>query len=138
MMGQSLDMREAPVLRFSRYAVVFHFVDASRAAHAAPQPSPEFASFERDLLSFAYRAQPPFGSAIIAVPERLRQVEVHFPPALHYTSEGLDIRLLCADGAPTGGAAGRCGSWPAGRDFAAACRSSISLSRRMATPPTRS
>jgi hypothetical protein len=103
MKGQALDIQEAPVLRFSRYAVVFHFVDASGAAHVAHQPSPEFASFERDLLSFAYRAQPPFGGAIVGVPDRLRRVEVHYPPALRYTSEGLDIRLLCADGAPTGG-----------------------------------
>lgn len=103
MKGQSLEIQEAPVLRVSRYAVVFHFVDASSVVQAAPQPSPEFASFERDLLSFAYRAQPPFGSAIVGVPDRLRRIEVHYPPVLRYTSEGLDIRLLCAEGALSGG-----------------------------------
>lgn len=90
-----LSIREQPVLRFDEYGIAFHFVTNRKEPATLPSSSEEFSSFERDLLSYAYRGSPPFASLALSVPNDLRRVRIAFPHDLVYISEGLTIQLLC-------------------------------------------
>ncbi len=96
-------IQEHPVLSFERYGVAFHFVDRTPGPPDRIRSSPEFSSFERDLVSYAYREEPPFGTRILPVPDAIRHVEIQYPAELSYVSEGLEIRLVCADADPARG-----------------------------------
>ena len=90
--------REEPCLSFSEYGIALHFA-AWRGrddGSVATAWSKELGSFERDVLSYAYRNRPPFFTHVLALPEELRRVTAVFPADVEYTSEGRDVRLRCA------------------------------------------
>ncbi|MDR7453221.1 MAG: hypothetical protein QN137_01930, partial [Armatimonadota bacterium] len=101
-------VREEPALAFDRYGIALHFLAPPEDAlgrqtdAAARESSDEFRSFERDLLSYAYRGAPPLGSHVLPVPEHLRRMTLHLPPCITYVSEGLIVDLLCAEQHPAG------------------------------------
>jgi len=103
MIPQGHQIQEQPVLAVERYGVAFHFVDTSSAPQDRIHSSPEFSSFERDLVSYAYRDDPPFGTSLIDAPDAARHLEIQYPALLTYVSEGLEIRLACADADPARG-----------------------------------
>ncbi len=86
--------RETPSLRLAGVSVAFHFVRPPRSPHGELPHDETFHSFERDLVSYAYRDDPPFAS------EALRQpvaAEVAVPAEVDVRSEGRTIRTCCAD-----------------------------------------
>jgi GNAT superfamily N-acetyltransferase len=86
----------------TRYGVAFEFVTRSAPTGPLPRAGEQFASFERDLLSHAFRDRGPFASTPIHVPDACRQVEVQFAPELRFVSEGRTCTLV-AEGAPIEG-----------------------------------
>lgn len=90
---------EEPCFTFRTCAVAMHFVCSPGVSSLGPvdRSSPEFQSFERDLISFSYRDRPPFLSDVVALPQRLRRLEVAFPRVLEYKAEGDDKELWVRD-----------------------------------------
>lgn len=114
---------ERPSLRVSRFSLALHLVHPDGATgggaiHALPVPrshsSPGFASFERDILSYAYRdeRQPLWSRSDPSGPAGGYPVTVHFPPQTSFMSEGQSTLLWCADQDAVASAA----AWPADAD----------------------
>src|SRR5215208_352640 len=86
---------EAPVLEFDAYALAFHlavewpndwFPAASNSAMeedagSAVRPEP-MESYERDMLLYAHRDEPPFRTRVVSVPDALATLTVRFPAEL--------------------------------------------------------
>jgi len=91
---------EKPGLDFSEYAIALHFVaetDAVGVERKDPSRSDiNFKSFEDDILSYAYRATPPFTSEVVDVGESLRDLVLCFPPSISYEAEGERVTLHVA------------------------------------------
>lgn len=87
---------ETPVLGFARYGIAFHFVGAAPLGEPPRKTSPELLSFERDLLSYSYRDDPPLATQALEVPGPLQSLEVVYPARLEYLAEGRRVRLDCA------------------------------------------
>jgi hypothetical protein len=91
---------EDPVFRFDRYGVAFHFAAWQRDVVPPLRSSRAIESFERDILAYAYRADPPFATRVDVAPQ-IRHVDVRFAPHVSYLSEGRPTTLVVADGAGT-------------------------------------
>lgn len=90
--------RETPGVRLPALAIAFHFVRRRTAPERAQRTErlpldDTFNSFERDLVSYAYRDAPPFASSALRKPF---VTEVVFPPTVEVQSEGRKIRLWAA------------------------------------------
>ncbi len=59
-------------------------------------------SYERDLLLYAHRDEPPFWTRDVPVPAELATVSVRFPPELLFKSEQRRVRLHCKEANETG------------------------------------
>jgi hypothetical protein len=107
--------KEAPALQFNNYALAFHFAaewngDQFPAASKSDVREPAsggtvgepMESYERDLLLYAHRDEPPFSTRVVSVPAAMATLTARFPAELVYESELRRIRLQC-------GAAGKKG-----------------------------
>lgn len=113
---------ERPSLSIDRFSLALHLVHPagedgaeSRRRAAAPNgSSPAFASFERDILSYAYRdeRQPLWSLVDQTGPLGGYPVTVHLPAQTSFASEGQSTLLWCAGQDADAGAAG----WPADAD----------------------
>jgi hypothetical protein len=110
-----LPKKETPKLQFDDYALAFHFAaewkddqfPAASRSHAGESTSggtvgEPMESYERDLLLYAHRDEPPFRTRVVSVPPAMATLTARFPAELVYESELRRIRLQC-------GAAGRTG-----------------------------
>lgn len=104
--------KEAPALTFDDYAIAFHFA-AGWTDDQAPAASTTAAkrnagaaepmeSYERDLLLYAHRDEPPFFTRVVTVPAEAATLTARFPAELVYESELRRIRLQCAASGETG------------------------------------
>jgi GNAT superfamily N-acetyltransferase len=93
---------EEPALTVARYGIAFEFV--TRGEGKLPEPAEQFASFEADLVSYAFQDEDrrPFASQPVHVDDPCRQVEVEFAPEVRFLSEGRTCALVTKD-APPGG-----------------------------------
>jgi hypothetical protein len=85
---------EKPTLEFEDYGIAFHFVSDGDRPETLPQASEQLASFERDLLAYSYREDPPFSSRGHHVPEEFRVVSFESSRELRYVSEGRMMTLV--------------------------------------------
>jgi hypothetical protein len=85
---------EEPVLEFERYGIAFHFVSRGARPETLPPASEQLASFERDLLAYSYREDPPFSSRGHHVPTEFRVVSFQNSRELRYVSEGRTMTLV--------------------------------------------
>lgn len=87
---------EDPQLSFRSWGIAFHFIESpTRFENRKPGRSSEaFASFERDLLAFAFRQVPPFRHRRRRIPANKWRIEITFPSALEYLAEGERKRLV--------------------------------------------
>jgi GNAT superfamily N-acetyltransferase len=95
-------IREEPAFKVERYGIAFEFVTRGPPLAMLPEPAEQFASFEQDVVSYAYRERRPFMSRPIHVPEPCRQVEVQFAREVRFVSEGRTCALI-ADDTPSDG-----------------------------------
>jgi hypothetical protein len=105
---ESVQKREAPALRFSDYALAFHFAaewnihrlsaasrdDVGESAGRGTVPEP-MESYERDLLLYAHRDESPFRTHVVSVPPHMATLTAYFPAELAFESELRRIRLRC-------------------------------------------
>jgi GNAT superfamily N-acetyltransferase len=84
---------EQPAFWIGSYSVAFHFVTCGEPREP-PEASEQFASFERDLLAYSNRDQPPFSSTAIHVPDPCRHVRIEFSREMRYVSEGRACTLV--------------------------------------------
>lgn len=98
---------EAPVLEFNDYALAFHFVaeceDQFLAASkwhgelsSGGTEGEPMESYERDLLLYAHRDEPPFRTRVASLPVGMATLTVRFPAEIVYESELRRIRLQYA------------------------------------------
>jgi hypothetical protein len=85
---------EEPVLEFEHYGIAFHFVSRGEPPQTLPEASEQLASFERDLLAYSYREDPPFSSRGHHVRPDLRIVSFESSRELRYVSEGRMMTLV--------------------------------------------
>ncbi len=85
---------EEPALAFDRYGIAFHFVSLGPPPQTLPPASEQLASFERDLLAYSYRDEPPFSSRGHHVPTSYRVVSLELSRELRYVSEGRTMTLV--------------------------------------------
>jgi GNAT superfamily N-acetyltransferase len=90
---------QQPEFAVAQYGIAFHFVSRGAAGELEPATK-QFASFERDLLAYSYRDQPPFSSRPIHVPPTCRRISVQFPRELRFVSEGRTSTLVGEDQRP--------------------------------------
>jgi hypothetical protein len=87
---------EKPVLSFGTYAIALHFALESSLPYLYDI---DFASFERDMLSYSYRREPPFWSRVVKKEslkkESLDTVDLRFPARIRYEAEGKHRDLIC-------------------------------------------
>ena len=106
------DEEGAPTLEFHDYALAFHFAaDWKRLPVASKKDGMErgsagsgvepMESYERDLLLYAHRDDPPFYTLVVPVPAETATLTARFPAELLYESEQRRVRLRCwSDGRP--------------------------------------
>lgn len=94
-------VEEQPTQSFGRFAIAFHFAMVeARPIDQAVDAEP-FATFERDILAYAYRerrgidGRAPLQSRVL-LPHVPKTVEIRFPVVTAYRSEGDHYRLWCA------------------------------------------
>lgn len=90
---EPLAIVERPRVSFSEFGIGFHFPVTSKKAHGS---TAELASFEEDMLAYAYVHSPPFQTLTMPVPSHLAQVSVRFPAAVAFVSEGRAVLLRTA------------------------------------------
>lgn len=86
-------VHEHPAFWIGSYGVAFHFVTCGEPREP-PRASEQFASFERDLLAYSNRDQPPFSSTAIHVPDPCRRVRIEFSHEVRFVSEGRTCTLV--------------------------------------------
>jgi GNAT superfamily N-acetyltransferase len=89
-------VEEDSAFAVAQYGIAFHFVSSGDPAELE-DAAPQFASFERDVLTYFYREQPPFSSKPIHVPSPCRRLVVEFPREVRFLSEGRTCTLVAAD-----------------------------------------
>ena len=87
---------EHPRLQFDDFGVAFHVPGSADAQPSAPVDV-ELASFEEDMLAYAYRDSPPFHTRVVPIPEAWARVSVRFSDAIAFVSEGRSV-VLESDG----------------------------------------
>jgi hypothetical protein len=109
---------ERPVLPIQDFTVAIHLAAVKKETEVTPEAKakaktqPEIApdndrvesryalrSYERDMLSYAYRNNPPFNTATMTLPDNVR-VEIGFPEETSYRSEQKDWISVCPDDRP--------------------------------------
>jgi hypothetical protein len=85
---------EEPALEFKRYGIAFHFVSLGERPGTLLPASEQLASFERDLLAYSYREDPPFSSRGHHVPTEFRVISFESSRELRYVSEGRTMTLV--------------------------------------------
>jgi ribosomal protein S18 acetylase RimI-like enzyme len=93
---------EEPAFHVQRYGIAFEFVTRSDPLAKLPDPAEQFASFESDVLSYAFQGRRPFASKPVHVPDPCRRVEIEFAPEVGFLSEGRTCALVAED-APVDG-----------------------------------
>jgi hypothetical protein len=89
---------EDPALTFARYGIVFHFPvqPSTDSAPQVPSGGDKIASFERDILAYAYRdAEVPFVTTVLEPPSGWETLTLEMPAELTFESEGEEFRLRC-------------------------------------------
>lgn len=91
-------MLEDPVLKLGRCSVCLHFLEeegarSERLADAPYHYCQDMSSMELDLLSFAFQRPPTCNSECRTF--GWERVEIHFPSAFVYNTEGRMIELIC-------------------------------------------
>jgi hypothetical protein len=99
------DRSEHPVLQFNDYALAFHFAAEWKNDHFPEWKGDDeeqagggtvreaMGSYERDLLLYAHRDEPPFRTRVVSVPPEVRTLSVRFPANVVYESELWRTRL---------------------------------------------
>ena len=93
---------EEPAFQVQRYGIAFEFVTRSDPLAKLPDPAEHFASFESDVVSYAFQDRSPFASRPVHVPDPCRRVEIEFAPEVGFLSEGRTCALVAEDGALDG------------------------------------
>lgn len=106
---------EAPALEFNEYTLAFHLAvewkddqvsTASRRAERGEAGGGNgvepMESYERDMLLYAHRDEPPFYTRVVSVPDAMARLTAHFPAELVYESELRRIRLQIERGEKRG------------------------------------
>lgn len=104
--------------QIERYGISFEFVTRGDPMDALPPPAEQFASFEDDVVAYAFQERRPssslterrplasrperrpFTSRPIHVPDPCRQVDIEFASEVQLVSEGRSCALIAEDVAP--------------------------------------
>jgi GNAT superfamily N-acetyltransferase len=92
-------VEESPAIRVQRYGVAFEYVTHGSHLVELPDAAEQFASFEDDVVAYAFQQRTPFTSKPIHVPDPCRQIEIEFAPEFRFVSEGRTCALVAEDGA---------------------------------------
>jgi GNAT superfamily N-acetyltransferase len=87
---------ESPAITVQRYGIAFEFVTRRRHLVKLPEAAEQFASFEDDVVAYAFQQRTPFTSRPIHVPDPCRQIEIEFAPEFRFVSEGRTCALVAA------------------------------------------
>jgi GNAT superfamily N-acetyltransferase len=91
---------EESAFEIERYGISFEFVTRGDPMDALPPPAEQFASFEDDVVAYAFQERTPFTSRPIHVPDPCRQVDIEFASEVQLVSEGRTCSLIAEDVAP--------------------------------------
>lgn len=82
---------------FNNYGIAMHFVSTplkDDSGSGTLESDNYFRSFERDILSHAFRDDSDFGSRVLEVPDQYKLVTLHMPEKLTYVAEGTERNLF--------------------------------------------
>jgi GNAT superfamily N-acetyltransferase len=88
---------EVPAIHIQRYGISFEFVTRGDPIAELPPPAEHFASFEDDVVAYAFQERRPLSSRPIHVPDPCRQVDIEFASEVRLVSEGRTCTLVAED-----------------------------------------
>jgi hypothetical protein len=85
---------EDHAFKVDRYGIAFEFVTRGPRLESLPKPTLQFASFEEDVVSYAYRDRRRLTSRPIHVTDPCRRIEIQFAGEIRLVSEGRTCALV--------------------------------------------